>query len=394
MIYAMLEKDKERVKVVGFWGLAFNGGNMGCNALSYSFLSILEEVISQNILLYAFHQGADFDTSFLSTRKTTVVSVAYNLRSVASMKRLVGYIKQCDVSFDFTAGDSFSDIYGLKGFVKSCLIKELVMAFSKKFVLGPQTYGPYRHRVSRFFAKDIIKKADYVCSRDAMSAGYVRTLCGMDIDVYTDVAFALPYQNKHIIQSAKQKIGVNVSGLLWNGGYTGENQFGLKVDYRTYIAELIERLLVQGDVEVYVIPHVISLGMSVECDYSISERLVRQYQGLHLAPKFKTPIEAKSFISEMDVFIGARMHATIGAFSAGVATIPFSYSRKFEGLYENLGYPYVINARDLDTQTAIDYTMAYINQKEELKKCQEEALSVVQRKVMEFEVKVRELLGE
>ena len=33
------------------------------------------------------------------------------------------------------------------------------------------------------------------------------------------------------------------------------------------------------------------------------------------------------------------MHATIGAISSGVATIPFSYSRKFEGLFGNLEYP-------------------------------------------------------
>ena len=30
-----------------------------------------------------------------------------------------------------------------------------------------------------------------------------------------------------------------------------------------------------------------------------------------LAPDFKNPIEAKSYISNMDVFIGARMHSTI-----------------------------------------------------------------------------------
>ena len=45
-----------------------------------------------------------------------------------------------------------------------------------------------------------------------------------------------------------------------------------------------------------------------------------------VAPYFATPMEAKSYISGMDLFIGARMHATIAAISAGVPVIPFSYS--------------------------------------------------------------------
>ena len=87
-----------------------------------------------------------------------------------------------------------------------------------------------------------------------------------------------------------------------------------------------------------------------------------------LAPDFKDPIEAKSYISNMDVFIGARMHSTIGAISAGVATIPFSYSKKFEGLFGNLNYPFVISATRIDTDEAVQQTVRYINDKDVLSK--------------------------
>ena len=52
---------------------------------------------------------------------------------------------------------------------------------------------------------------------------------------------------------------------------------------------------------------------------------------------FKTAIQAKSYISNMDVFLGSRMHSTIGAISSGVATIPLSYAYKFEALYKEDG---------------------------------------------------------
>ena len=51
----------------------------------------------------------------------------------------------------------------------------------------------------------------------------------------------------------------------------------------------------------------------------------------------------------MDFFMGARMHSTIGAFSAGVPVLPMAYSRKFNGLFvDTLNYPHMV---DLKTQT-------------------------------------------
>ena len=108
-----------------------------------------------------------------------------------------------------------------------------------------------------------------------------------------------------------------------------------------------------------------------------------------MSPRFTNPIEAKNFIAEMDVFVGARMHATIGAFSAGVVTIPFSYSRKFEGLYNSLGYPYTIDARKIDTQTAIKLTLEYINNSEPLKVSQSKAVDSIKEKLNLFEITIK-----
>jgi len=86
------------------------------------------------------------------------------------------------------------------------------------------------------------------------------------------------------------------------------------------------------------------------------------------APAFETPIEAKSYIANMDIFVGARMHATIGAVSAGVATIPFAYSKKFKTMFGNLDYKYVIEARNMDTDAALKQTKDWIVNYNELEK--------------------------
>lgn len=105
---------------------------------------------------------------------------------------------------------------------------------------------------------------------------------------------------------------------------------------------------------IYIIPHVGNDGL----DY------VRKVYGnqLNYCETYYDPISAKNKISQMDIFIGARMHATVAAFSSGVATIPTAYSRKFAGLYSNLGYPYTIDLVENNTEETIKQTIQYIRE--------------------------------
>lgn len=162
------------------------------------------------------------------------------------------------------------------------------------------------------------------------------------------------------------------------------NQFSLKVDYKEYISTLIKKLLDSG-FEVHLIPHVITKNdKNVENDVSANEELKRIFSGIITAPSFTNPVEAKNYISSMNIFIGARMHATIGAFSSGVITIPFSYSKKFEGLFGNVGYPYVIDARKIKTQEAIDKTIEYIENQDSLMASQTQAMQKIQEILNDF----------
>ena len=69
---------------------------------------------------------------------------------------------------------------------------------------------------------------------------------------------------------------------------------------------------------------------------------------------------AKGYISAMDVLVAARMHATVGGVSSGVATIPVAYSRKFRGLFDNIGYDYVLDVKLLDTNDAVNQTLKWV----------------------------------
>lgn len=92
---------------------------------------------------------------------------------------------------------------------------------------------------------------------------------------------------------------------------------------------------------------------------------------------YQNPMDIKSKISEFDIFIGARMHATIGAFSSGVATIPTAYSRKFNGLYESVEYPYIVDLLNSSTEENLEMTKMYIKDYVKLKVAAEKSMDYI-----------------
>ena len=109
---------------------------------------------------------------------------------------------------------------------------------------------------------------------------------------------------------------------------------------------------------------------------------------------YDSPMEAKGVIAQMDVFIGARMHATIAAFSSGVATIPFSYSRKFEGLYHDLGYPYLISGEKTSTEDAVKTTLQWIKDANLLREKIALAAPCIESKKKDFYTAMKNLKDE
>lgn len=380
---------------VGMIGLNFCSGNLGCGALAYSFRSLLIEAcrsLNMDLKIIVFSNVGCETYSYINQEGISETIVHFSFKRPKSIQELPDKLLCCDVVFDFTEGDSFTDIYGIKRFATTSILKLMAIKYSGALVLGPQTHGPFRSPVVRAVAKNIIRSSRFVYARDRQSAELIEQLGRDDVFLTTDVAFSLGYElAPPPCQTQKKLAGLNVSGLLWNGGYSGDNQFGLKVNYRNYTAAIINMLINMG-YEVCFIPHVIDRNSSRDSDSYICSELARRYGG-QLAPDFATPMDAKSYIARMDVFIGARMHAAIGAFSSGVPTIPFSYSRKFEGLFGSLGYNYCIDGRALSTDQAIALTSEYLNSLSDLTSMQQSALDTAKNNIAGFKASLVDLMS-
>lgn len=382
---------------IGLFGAVINSTNLGCLALTYSLISLLEKIAQEKnfVFYYDVFEGTEnyggLDTIRnelnIEAERINKFAVSYVfknrtiLRHPKKSMQIFRALKRCDLAIDLTAGDSFTDIYGDERFLSTSKIKKYFERKNIPLILGPQTYGPFQKKENAAIAKAIVERANCVITRDQMSADYLSDFVNKEINVTTDLAFSLPYKKTQQATGDKIKVGVNISSLLVkNKTEDTKVNFKLSVDYDQFISKILEKLCEDSHYEVYLIPHVGADAV---------ELFHKRFENTNLVETFNSPIEAKSFISGMDIFIGARMHATIASFSSGVATIPTAYSRKFKGLFENLEYPYIVDLASLSTKVAIDKTLEFIN---DYKKLQFQIVNKSANLATEKSAKTKEVL--
>lgn len=340
---------KKKIKI-GIAGVDPLNGNRGVGALAYSTIHLLNNITKEHACdakittINNTYGGFDFKIENDTINTKSILSVSFfsfkNIFKLLTSPRLLKSLKEY-FGFDFIlcmgGGDSFSDIYGKERFNQINLQHKIARFLNIKYALLPQTIGPFKDDKTKKQAQISIEKANFVLARDLQSFDYVNKHTRQkNIFETIDVAFFMPYK-KQIFSDNNIHVGINISSLLWHGGYTKNNQFGLKADYQELIYSIIEYFLSVPDVKIHIVPHVVLQNSNVENDYEVSFDLVNTYNKdkIILAPFFLTPIIAKNYISGLDFFIGARMHTTIAAFSSGVPVFPLAYSRKFNGLFKD-----------------------------------------------------------
>ena len=257
-----------------------------------------------------------------------------------------------DLVCDITGGDSFSDIYGIKRLVIGYLIKRACQLSGKPFIMLPQTYGPFNSSRAQKLAQIILLHADRIYSRDKEGLKTVEELVGKTDKTILcpDVAFTLQPKEckfpKGYPDSACQIIGINISGLLYNGGYTGNNEFNIKCNYKEILENIIKYFNSIENTYIMLVPHVVPKQFIVENDLEACSSLYNELPDLIKEKVFIAKPESGNFYDESEIkyligkcnfFLGSRMHSTIAAISQCVPTVGLAYSNKFAGVYETVG---------------------------------------------------------
>ena len=402
----MVAKQQKTNIKVSLFGASLNSGNLGVGALSESSIKvILNRWPDADITLvgsgYEPRQhhfsfwGKDIRVKSLPIRYSTNPFLPYHFLSFAFYSLLLKVLPgvwakkallkrnpharsffEMDLAVDITGGDSFSDIYGFRRFFLGFLRKWLIIFSGKRLVLLPQTYGPFRRRLTRVMARYILRRANVIHSRDRAGVESVNKLLNNSenekVRFSPDVAFVLDPQRpasadmsslSDMLKDRLIIVGLNVSGLLYNGCYARNNTFGLKEDYRQTTARIIDSLMARDDIIVLLVPHVFTPIGNFESDVAACRDVYNKLPAKNRDRVFVVsgsygPGQIKYIIGWCDLFLGSRMHACIAALSQSIPAIGLAYSKKFRGVFESVGAEELVidtrKCRQDEILTAID----------------------------------------
>ncbi|MEQ9695969.1 polysaccharide pyruvyl transferase family protein [Shimia sp. SDUM112013] len=361
-------------------------GNQGVSALCHSVVAGLTTRGADHVTVADHGRGrrqADWNYA-----KVDLVGLTHNrrfwrgdsLRTAHKMLAVRGghsaparAVLRSRVVMDISGGDSFTDIYGPKRFEAMILTKRMALDAGVPLILLPQKLGPFECPIRKAQAVDILRRASGVWVRDALSHRFLQDELGPHFDeakhrLGVDVAVSLPEKAPSVLDGDIRQwllanrsfplIGLNVSGLLCNAPDEMKTRFGLAASHRDQI-EAMARSLLKSDprARILLIPHVHRPDGDAESDVSAARDLVRRLgaageRRVAVLDGQPDAMELKWVLARLDWFAGARMHATIGAFSSGVPTLGLGYTDKAKGVFDECGIgDEVADLRRLDART-------------------------------------------
>jgi polysaccharide pyruvyl transferase WcaK-like protein len=375
-------------------GASLDVGNLGCCALAASFVQIFNAVQANSIFVFLYGNRTngtcrlkvDNNKSILidivNFRMSPnsgpgkniiyifILSLIYKylpfvfVRKFIAKNHCIKTILESDFIGEIRGGDSFSDIYGLAKFLIGILPILITLNLNKKLILLPQTYGPYKSNLSKRISKSIFNRAHTIISRDKDSIRLITEISDRKnsekIKFCPDIAFMLrkDYSKVNSVnmlnkRNSKPIIGINISGLLYIGGFDKNNMFNLKSNYKNLCQKIIENFLKNTDCNILLIPHVYSHLIDrdeITVCKNICEKFSIKYgDRISYVNETCDQSEVKGIIGKCDFLMGARMHACIAALSQEVPAVGLAYSKKFHGVFSSLNFEN--NVIDLRTLT-------------------------------------------
>lgn len=383
-----------KIKIGLLWHSA-SAENLGVGALTLANMAIAREAaqdlgLEPEFVIFGMREG---ETSYVTDERVRTFTI--DTRSLLSPTGFWSAVARQDCVLDIGAGDSFADIYGPRRFAFLWLTKMMTVARRTPLLLSPQTIGPFTKAAYKPFAKIALSSADLVVARDQLSLDVLRKLAPSAKSLLSvDVAFALPYLDRSSERGgARLKVGVNVSGLLFNEAESGRNRFGLDVDYADLMRRFLQDIVSRPDMEIHLITHATHPHDTWDDDRSVADRLAKEFPSAVRAPDFAGPSEAKSYISALDFLVAGRMHACIAAFSSGTPVVPVAYSRKFIGLFGMLGYDWMVPVTGASTDAALAYLQDCLARRETLAADARQSLKKVAEPLQAYKTELRELFS-
>lgn len=332
--------------------------NHGCEAIVRSTKKVIGD---RDLVLHSLRPEEDFEylvNNIVDVKKERNETSKIDLKRIwASINvRLLkneGYSKQLQFEQLFktykkndVAIAIGGDNYCYKGFEIYGIVNKGLVKRGVKTVLWGCSIEP--SMISKEMEYDL-KRYSLITTRETLTYDAVKNI-NKNVKLYPDTAFELDKIELPLPERFEEKntVGINVSPLI----ISCEEKLGSTMEnYK----ELIQHIIYTTDMQVALIPHVV---WDNNDDRKPLKELYNEFKDTKRVIMIddNNCLVQKGYIARCRMFIGARTHATIAAYSSCVPTLVIGYSIKAKGIakdifgtYENYVLPVqkLRNKRDL-----------------------------------------------
>lgn len=269
-------------------------------------------------------------------------------------KKSIIDLPEIDIAF-FVGGDNYC--YSNAKTYK--VVNGFMQKKAKKLVLWGTSVEPEVLKDKAI--REDIKQFDYIIARESITYETLKKV-NPNICLLPDPAFYLKLEETDLPSGfeVKNTIGLNVSPLVMR-------LEKIKGSILKNYEKLIEHILGNTMYKIALIPHVV---WESNDDREPLRYLYEKYKdsGRVILIKEHNCMQLKYIISQCRMFIGARTHATIAAYSTGVPTIAVGYSVKARGIARDLfgtEENYLVSAQMMENEDELVQAAVWLQEHEE-----------------------------
>lgn len=341
-----------------FFPIHLDGGNRGCEAIAKASALLIGE---EKENLFGYCRDVELDVqlgvdeyytlvptkrdSYLFDRFLGVLNKLLHTKKTKEWRELYPYrsffrlIHSGDVMIS-TGGDMMCYDDNVAVYTNIYLHRKGIKTVLWGCSMGPENLTPAKRASLSDFS--------LIYARESLTFEYFAQLGLKNVCLCPDPAFILPAEECELPDCFKTDnvVGLNISNYVV-GGMSLNSSFGEEVK------NLISHILKDTDYDILLVPHVIWNRDRVNQDDRQMAQIIKNYFGNNkrisiLDMDRLNYCQIRHIISKCRMFIGARTHAVISAYSMHVPTIALGYSIKSRGIAKDLGLDeaLVVNSKE------------------------------------------------
>lgn len=267
--------------------------------------------------------------------------------------------------------------------------------FNKPLYVIGNSIEPINNKFVKRMTDNVLKKVDFIFAREEITEEYLSTILNKNKHCQIpDMAFML--EDLHFefpfLETLRERYDVlfGITVRDWNFPLLSDKNKAMN-NYINALQETLTYYIKEKNACFIFIPQVIvEHGDDAEVAKKIKEQLPNELKERFIirCDDF-SPYEIKSLISQLDYFVGTRMHSNIFATSMKVPTVAIAYEKKTNGIMKTLNLEdYIIEINTITSEKLIKKIEVMMKNNKDIRRHLDNRIQEIRKEIINKTLKV------